>query len=145
MAIVSLEPQMGCHREFSGIRVASIDALNRGLFDKIVSARWKYSWTCSAVNCISAVVLLFVRNTESSRAATGVKVKSEVKGIKGPAFSFNNVRVKLNDEHLKIKKCLQNRPAGRGRRLFPFTFSELKVKFLFLAYNFSCRFRARYL
>ena len=32
-----------------------------------------------------------------------------------------------------------------ARRFSPFTFSELKVKFLFLAYNFSCRFRPRYL
>lgn len=33
----------------------------------------------------------------------------------------------------------------RGPRFLPFTSSELKLKFLFLAYNFSCRFGPRYL
>lgn len=58
-------------------------------------------------------------------------------------FYSNNGCIKLRDEYSKIKKCLQNHPSAR--RFSPFTFSELKVKFLFLAYNFSCRFRPRYL
>lgn len=64
-------------------------------------------------------------------------------GTEKRIFCFNNGCIKLCDGYSKIKKCLQNHPFAR--RFSPFTFSELKVKFLFLAYNFSCRFRPRYL